>query len=317
MEKDIAYLDKIISLKSNLSLFNNYFCWLYPFTNENINGYYSKLDFKGKNVLTVISSGDHILNAILMGALSIDAFDSNRLAKYYSELKIAAIKQLSLEEFVLFFYNKSLFKMSPYYFDKKIYLKIREELDYSYRKFWDYVFEKYKPKKIYRSFLFTDDFLDLKGLIKANSYLNVDNYAILKEKLQSKKIRVNYHDKKLQDISNVNKKFDLIILSNVPAFLDEIYDSECLKNFKNLINDICNENTKIVICYMYSNLLERDSSEDCIYNERQLRKYFPYEDYEYIEFESSDTLDSESKLKKIFPKVDKVLVNRNKKNIKD
>ena len=43
MEKDISYLNKVLSLKNVKDLYNNYFCWLYPFTNENINGYYSKL----------------------------------------------------------------------------------------------------------------------------------------------------------------------------------------------------------------------------------------------------------------------------------
>ena len=97
MYKDIMYLDKVMALKTKMDLYHNYFCWLYPFTNENIGAYFSKLDFKDKSVLTVTSSGDHIINSILMGAKEVDAFDVNPLAKHYSELKIAAIKSLTFE----------------------------------------------------------------------------------------------------------------------------------------------------------------------------------------------------------------------------
>lgn len=308
MEKDIIYLDRVLSFKSAKDLYNNYFCWIYPFTNENISGYYSKINFKDKSVLSVIASGDHILNAFLMGANEVDAFDSNPLAKYYVELKIAAIKSLSLEEFILFLYNKSNFKISSYYLNKNVYLKVRNKLSGNYRIFWDYVFDNYTPKQLYKSYLFTDDFLDLPALVKANMYLKEDNYKKLKDILENKK--VIYHDIMLQDIQNIDKVFDLIILSNVPAFLNKIYKSNYLKNLKELIEKIKFPNTKIIVSYLYSNLLEYGSSNDDIYNSDKLIEYFSHEDYEYIEFESSDTLASNRSLKKIFPKFDKVFVSK-------
>lgn len=308
MEKDIIYLDRVLSFKSAKDLYNNYFCWIYPFTNENISGYYSKINFKDKSVLSVIASGDHILNAFLMGANEVDAFDSNPLAKYYVELKIAAIKSLSLEEFILFLYNKSNFKISSYYLNKNVYLKVRNKLSGNYRIFWDYVFDNYTPKQLYKSYLFTDDFLDLPALVKANMYLKEDNYKKLKDILENKK--VIYHDIMIQDIQNIDKVFDVVILSNVPAFLNSIYKSNYLKNFKELIEKIKFPNTKIIVSYLYSNLLEYGSSNDDIYNSDKLIEYFSHEDYEYIEFESSDTLASNRSLKKIFPKFDKVFVSK-------
>lgn len=308
MEKDIIYLDRVLSFKSVKDLYNNYFCWIYPFTNENISGYYSKINFKDKNVLSVIASGDHILNAFLVGANEVDAFDSNPLAKYYVELKIAAIKSLSLEEFILFLYNKSYFKISSYYLNKNVYLKVRNKLSGNYRIFWDYVFDNYTPKQLYKSYLFTDDFLDLPALVKANMYLKENNYKKLKDILENKK--VIYHDIMLQDIQNIDKIFDLIILSNVPAFLNRIYKSNYLKNLKELIEKIKFPNTRVVVSYLYSALLEYGSSNDDIYNSDKLIEYFSYEDYEYIEFESSDTLASNRGLKKFFPKFDKVFVSK-------
>lgn len=308
MEKDISYLNKVLSLKNVKDLYNNYFCWLYPFTNENINGYYSKLYFKNKSVLTVAASGDHILNAFIMGADSIDAFDSNPLAKYYVELKIAAVKSLPLEEFILFLYNKSNFRISPYYLNKNVYLKVRNKLSGDYRTFWDYVFENYTPKQLYKSFLFTDDFLNLSALFKANMYLNEENYEKLKRILENK--TVVYHDIFLQEIQNIDKVFDLIILSNIPAFLNRMYKSNYLKNLKELIEKVKFPQTKVVVSYLYSTLLECGSSNDDIYNDEKLREFFSYDDYEYIQFESSDTLASNSGLKKIFPKFDNIFVSK-------
>ena len=104
--KEFDYFKKIMSFSSKKDLYNNYFCWIYPFTNENIKGYYELFDFEDKDILCVTSSGDHVINSIFKGAKNIDAFDQNILSKYYTELKIGAIKTLSLEEFINFFYFK-------------------------------------------------------------------------------------------------------------------------------------------------------------------------------------------------------------------
>ena len=129
--------------------------------------------------------------------------------------------------------------------------------------------------------------------------------ANLKRKLSNKNIKI-----KGIKVINIEKRFDIIILSNVPAFLNKIYKSDFLKNFRNLIDGIKNSNTKIVVCYLYSNLLESGSSKDDIYNNRKLREYFPNDEYEYMHFESSNTLGSKSGLKKIFPKFDSVFISK-------
>ena len=289
-------------------IYKNYFCWLYPFTNENINGYYSQMNFEDKNVLTVIGSGDHILNAFLLGANRIEGFDTNPLAKYYVELKIAAIKSLTLEEFILFFYNKSIFKIPKYYMNKEMYGKVRKNLNDNFLEFWDYVFNKYSPKELYKSFLFTDDFLSLDALVRSNLYLQGDNFNQLKQLISNKK--VTYHNIGLQDLGELDKKFDIIILSNIPAFLKEIYKTDQLRKFKELINNIKYPNTKIVVSYLYSNLLEHGSSKEDIYNFYKLTEYFSLEEYEYLAFESTDTLGNDGGLKKIFPKFDKVFISK-------
>ena len=54
-------------------------------TTENINGYYDRLYFKDKKILSVVGSGDQIFEAILRGAKEIDGFDisHNAILLYY------------------------------------------------------------------------------------------------------------------------------------------------------------------------------------------------------------------------------------------
>lgn len=306
MEEDIKLFNKIVNLQNKEDLYEHYFCWLYPFTNENISGYFDKINFKNKKVLTVTSSGDHVLNSLLLGADEVDAFDINPLAKYYSELKIAAVKSLDFNEFFLFFYNKKIFNKNKFFMDKKTYLdKICKNLNGNYRKFWDYVFEHYKSKELNDSFLFSKDYLELKGLMEANNYFNEYDYNRLKKILKDKPI--TYHDVNVKDLAGINKKFDIITLSNVPACIDDIFVVNALKYLKNILEQLKHDKTQIILNYFYYNLLcESPNKEISIYNPYEVNKYFG--DYDYISFESSDNLELSKLSRKLSSKKDKVLI---------
>jgi len=233
MHKDIKLLNEIISLREPNEVLKRKFFWLYPFTNENIKGYYSDIDFNDKDVLCVTSSGDHALNAILNGAKSVSSFDINPLAKYYLELKIAAIKTLTLEEFIMFFYNKKI-TTYKYCLNKKIYEKFNNNLCNEYREFWDYFFDNYTKKDIFKSYLFSDDYLNLNALVQVNSYLKDENYYKLKDLLSNKSIR--YYDLDLEKLSSINRKFDILVFSNIFAFLDFKNNKELLSKIKESID---------------------------------------------------------------------------------
>lgn len=302
VEKDLNLLKTMMSIKTKQELYENYFCWLYPFTNENINGYYSKIDFNDKSVLSVTSSGDHIINAILKGAKEIDAFDINPLAKYYVNLKIAAIKALNLEQFILFLYNKNIFREQKYYMNYKIYLyRIREHLDSNSKVFWDYLFENYSSKEIYKSKLFTDDFLNIKGLIEANPYLAEDNYNDVKRKLYY--FPINYFQSKLEEITKNNKKYDILLLSNIPAFLET---KEELQQLKEVITSITKEDSQVILNYYYNNLLDYYMGNTIIYNNEEVRRVF--DKYEYYYFESSDNLSLNKFNRAFYNRYDRVLM---------
>ena len=82
---------------------------VYKVSNEKISAksYQETLSNK-KKILSVIGSGDQILNSILLGTNDIDGYDISRFSKYFLQLKIAAILSLSKEEFMNFFlYNRN------------------------------------------------------------------------------------------------------------------------------------------------------------------------------------------------------------------
>lgn len=309
MTKDIKLLDEIMSYKNRKDVKDNRFFWIYPFTNENIKAYYSYIDFKDKDVLCITSSGDHIINALLAGANEVSGFDINPLAKYYSELKIAAIKSLTLEEFIMFFYDKKLLTYK-YFFNKKIYKKFSNNLNGEYKEFWDYFFDKYNKKDIFYSYLISDDYLTLRGLLEVNTYLNEESYYKLRDILKNKII--TYYDVNLKDLSTIDSKFDILILSNVAAFLERIYDKDILKSFKDVIGSISKDNTKVIVNYFYDVLLEHSYSK-IIYQEDKVAKFFLDEEYEYKKFESAFNTQMRKGLRILSTNYDAILISKDKK----
>jgi len=310
LKEDLEILNSIMKIEKNTKGVKQFF-WLYPFTNENLKGYYSSIDFKEKDVLCVTSSGDHALNALVLGAKNIHSFDINPLAKYYSELKIAAIQALTLEEFILFFYNKSYFDRKKYYLKKEIYLeKISKFLDKNVKLFWNYIFENYTSKDIYNSYLFVNDHLKLKGLVQANYYFNEKTFNELKNILKEKKII--YHDVNLKDLNKLNHKFDIVILSNIPTFLMDIYKKDVLEKFKELIETLKTEDNIVVLNYFYNNLISNnDETLGEIYNWSKVNQLFNDHEYEYKYFESAEFLDCSKRVRnRVYYKQDKVLISK-------
>ena len=122
---------------------------IYPFTTENINGYIDNFSLEGKSLLTVGSSCDQLLNAILKGSVDITLLDICPYVKYYYYLKVVSLLHLTRTEFLEFFryidfpelylYNQNVFK-------REIFEKIKMDLrilDYESYLFWDELFQVY------------------------------------------------------------------------------------------------------------------------------------------------------------------------------
>lgn len=193
---------------------------IYKFTNEDIASYFHHLQNK-KEILSVISSGNHILNAILGGSRNIDCFDISIFPEYYLYLQIAAIMSLSKEEYLEYLLSND----RGLVFSEEYYNKIRNNLKGKYKEFWDYLYNYTEEGyEIYNSLLFRTDPITNK-VIDVNPYLQDSNYEKLKHILETDSIRIN---PMVTNIINTRfeKEYDLILLSNILAYNFTVYQMD-------------------------------------------------------------------------------------------
>ena len=198
---------------------------VYAFTNENIYGYMTQLDFKNKeNALCVMASGDHPFNLSLYGIKTIDTFDINALTEYYAlGIKRSAILAFDYLNYVTFM-NKLLDKslslndfndlinlITPY-MEKKHIVFWKSLIDY-YR-----ILQKESNTKTNLLHLLLLDANKLDGYM-VNSYLKTENnYNTLRNNLG--KANINFKQCEFNNIENTFKdKYDFIILSNILDYL--------------------------------------------------------------------------------------------------
>lgn len=151
-------------------------------TNERIDAYFSKFPLKDSSVLTVEASGDHLLQAVLLGAKDITTFDKNRITYYVSALKRAAIMALDRDCFLRYFGEVD----REGAFQEEIYQQLRSYLETDTRTFWDAMYHMgmFQQNHI-RLFILGENILKN----QERSYLSLNNYEIVKEKLP----KINYH----------------------------------------------------------------------------------------------------------------------------
>lgn len=218
----------------------DYFLKIYFMSSENLSGYLSKFDYKGKSVLTTGSSCDQVLNLISYGIRDIDHFDINPFVKYYYELKKAGILELDNRSYLDFFNN---FKKndSKKVLDEKVYYRLSKNLGHDAKLFWDTLYNLYKPSVIKRKLFFVDN-LPHEKAIRNNDYLKEDNYLAIRKIIEN--IKINFINKNISDLSLEDKKYDYILLSNIFEYLfnlDVIVDDyeldEKLCDYTNYVNN--------------------------------------------------------------------------------
>lgn len=224
---------------------------LYSFTTENIKGYINDFDFNNKSLLTVGSSADQAISAVLNGCKDLTIIDINPFVKYYFNLKKAAILVLDYNQFMNYFYNYGL---NPMLFHKDIYIKLREllwSIDADSLLFWDGLF-KNNNSKVIRYRLFKDDIMENGSLRKFNPYLS-SKYQFNTTKQKIINVNPKFINCNILDINKylIDSKFDNIFLSNIYDYINE-YDDLC--NFKLTLNYLIksmNVNGKLMIAYLY------------------------------------------------------------------
>ena len=216
--------------------------FIYKKTNERLQDILDIFSDKDK-ILCVIGSGDQILNALLNRPQKIDAFDISIYPKYFLELKIAAIKTLTREEFIDFFINDINYKKEDYY-DDLFYEKIIKELDGDVRDFWKYLFDFNDWYDIYNSMLFSTEPVIKEYALVQNKYLNEEEYYKLREILKTTKI--NYIQSDILNL-DIDDNYDLIYLSNIIQYVDP-------KLYKTKIEGLSEKTRGIIVTYLFGGL---------------------------------------------------------------
>lgn len=184
--------------------------FIYKITNEDVSSYFNLLKDR-ERIFSITASGDQILNSILARSKDITACDISPFPNYFSALKIAAVKSLSLEEYLNFFILTDEEKLE---FSDKYYDKLRVNLDSKSAKFWDHLFGFFDGDEIYSSSLFSREVYTLDGFRKRNPYIEKENYQLLKRKIDD--VHLKYVN---TDLGSFKVKFtdcyDLVNLSSI------------------------------------------------------------------------------------------------------
>jgi hypothetical protein len=262
-------------LKSVTSEKYGYTGQIYPYTTENLSGYMPKIiDNETQSVLTVSASGDHIINAYLLGAKKVDAFDCNILSQFYSNLKITALKNLELKDFKYFIET----------LDFEIYLDIRGELETLEREFFNSAYNYFSSgKEIRRSPLFNNKFPSK----ESNLYLqNENNYRLAQQKVKSTKLVVSDVENLVSKIMDEKKKekrntkYDVILLSNIADYAYKTYapNEGSLERFNGRVvaklDSLLNKNGKIIAAYIYDFDEDKKEHRSEIDNIKKIKKVF-------------------------------------------
>ena len=229
---------------------------IYQNTSENIKLYMPFLNGNYKKALLPTASGDHQLEAILNGIDKITCADLNRLARYFTELKFSAIKNLSREEFIYFMYEDML--------NKEVFDFLKDDLSEDISCFWEELY-KYCSVEDIRNSLFRylgciNENSSIQGIEFSKycaenftSYLEKSNYKLIQDRLEN--TTIEYIESNMLNLpQKINSKYDLINLTNIYEYINKgIFDSGAL-DFTSAVKDLTsylNEDGKILITYLY------------------------------------------------------------------
>lgn len=204
----------------------------YAFTTENLAAYLPLFNWRFASVLTVSASGDQIINAAVLGAERIDAFDSNLASAVFTELKLAALQELSFAEFANFFLlddpTDGRRNVKAMGFD--VYQSLCARLSHPARRFFDRAYEYFgNDGKTLRSSLLFNNRHDLSfHALTDNLYLRCNSAFEQASTLLAKRIIpwLWTNAKELSQQPSLRSDYDIILLSNIWDYAAVDFSSE-------------------------------------------------------------------------------------------
>ena len=248
-KKDLAlsYMDNKEKENDYRPLFNR----IYPFSTENLTGFFDAELLKDKKVVLTGSSCDQILTAQLFNSKKITHFDINPFVEFMYDLKKASVKELKNYEFLnYFYYNFENYDSFRY----KLYEKVRNSLEGNSLDFWDTLYNNYSPLKIRRRLFILNNETEKEKYNNLLPYITDENYQKLKEK---EFIPVEFINCNILDLSsNLQDNYDVIYFSNILGRLEmlDFFSDEYIQNIYNFMKKLLEHtelNGKILLNYFY------------------------------------------------------------------
>ena len=182
---------------------------LYRNTNEDLIRIFEEIEFKEKRVLSVLSSSDQLFSALALGAKEVDTFDANRLTEYYYYLR-----KWCLEETKKYYISANDNLLT------KIVEKHSDENEFV-AKFWLELIKTAEPSLYYSDLFFrTPYYWSIPYHQKEEELIE-----LLKEK------KHNFECIDIFEEQNINKKYDIILISNIIEYLILLNNKELEQSF--------------------------------------------------------------------------------------
>lgn len=257
---------KELDLKKTIKLFNKMqkkyysgynfseFSACYRQSNERLKALFSQIDFSNKNTgLTVLGSGDQLLNMLYKGISSIDTFDCNRLTEYYvMGFKMIAIQCLKMDEFIELFKNKEN-DINNVEIQKYVISCAPDR----YKDFWINYMQYLDDYKNGHKGIFEICRLDFNDLVGNNLYLqNEFCFKEMKQKIMNASVSFRALD--IKDIPQTFKVYDFIYLSNILEYRSEVFGKNATvtnvaRLVENIYNNNLNNNGELIYLYTIQN----------------------------------------------------------------
>lgn len=224
------------NLVSNTPYHENSF--IYRTTNEQINKYQDFLKNR-ENTLSIIASGNQILNTIYEGTKNITGFDISTFPRYYLELQIAALNIFGLKDYINFIYGD----IDDEEFDD-MYYTINPILEKESREFWDGLLNFFDFSEITASTLFSNEIVSPRNITKKNIYLqSEENYQRLKNNIQQ--VNLEYITGDIFSLTKkLDTKYDFINLSSIIYYND-------LNKYKEMLETLPLMDNGEALTYLY------------------------------------------------------------------
>ena len=199
---------------------------MYVYATEMVARYYRAVGLQDKTVLTVIGSGDQVINAHFLGARRVVGFDLNTWAIHMMNLKSAAIATLEYEEFMKYF-GVSIATGS---LDYALYVRMRDRVDRRTRRFFDNAYKRCGNKggALAKSAYFRQRQYFKTTTREVNAYLKSGSaYAKTRGILKGERLELLNNDiRGVLELKAHKRKFDVVNLSNIPTYLFREFRSD-------------------------------------------------------------------------------------------